>query len=124
MDRVGRQAIDCIGAIAQLRRLGVTLHTQMDGDVRLEHGRTRPIFAMITAELENEVRSQKWKAVHARRRAAGLHVGLVPYGIVVDGKAQPYEPEASIVRKIFGLAEERWGYTRLARRAVRTLHRS
>ena len=35
--------------------------------------------------------------------------------ILVDGKAVPYKPEAQIVRQIFTLAEQRWGYTRLAR---------
>jgi hypothetical protein len=33
----------------------------------------------------------------------------------MPGKAVPYEPEAQIVRQIFSLAEQRWGYTRLAR---------
>lgn len=118
IDRVGRQALDCIAAVAQLRKLGVVLHTRQDGDVKLETAMDslRPIFELVTAEMENAARSDKWKAVHARRRAEGKHVGTIPYGVIlVDGKAVPFEAEARIVREIFRLAEQRWGYTRLAR---------
>ena len=118
IDRVGRMALDCIAAVARLRKLGVVLHTRQDGDVKLETAMDslRPIFELVTAEMENAARSDKWKAVHARRRAEGKHVGTVPYGVIlVDGKATPFEPEAQIVRQIFTLAEQRWGYTRLAR---------
>jgi DNA invertase Pin-like site-specific DNA recombinase len=118
IDRVGRMALDCIAAVARLRKLGVLLHTRQDGDVKLETAMDslRPIFELVTAEMENAARSDKWKAVHARRRAEGKHVGTVPYGVMlVDGKAVPFEPEARIVRQIFTLAEQRWGYIRLAR---------
>jgi DNA invertase Pin-like site-specific DNA recombinase len=118
IDRVGRMALDCIAAVARLRKLGVLLHTRQDGDVKLETAMDslRPIFELVTAEMENAARSDKWKAVHARRRAEGKHVGTIPYGVIlVDGKAVPYKPEAQIVRQIFTLAEQRWGYTRLAR---------
>jgi DNA invertase Pin-like site-specific DNA recombinase len=118
IDRVGRMALDCIAAVAQLRKLGVLLHTRQDGDVKLESAMdsSRPIFELIAAEMENAARSDKWKAVHARRRAEGKHVGTVPYGVtLIDGKAVPFEPEAQIVREIFRLGEQGWGYTRLAR---------
>ncbi len=118
IDRVGRMALDCIAAVARLRKLGVLLHTRQDGDVKLETAMDslRPIFELVTAEMENAARSDKWKAVHARRRAEGKHVGTIPYGVIlVNGRAVPYEPEAHIVRQIFTFAEQRWGYTRLAR---------
>lgn len=118
LDRVGRVALDCIAAVARLRKLGVVLHTRQDGDVKLDTAldSLRPIFELVTAEMENAARSDKWKAVHARRRAEGKHIGTVPYGVIlVDGKAVVFEPEAQIVREIFRLAEQRWGYTRLAR---------
>jgi DNA invertase Pin-like site-specific DNA recombinase len=118
IDRVGRMALDCIAAVASLRKLGVLPHTRQDGDVKLETAvdSLRPIFELVTAEMENAARSDKWKAFHARRRAEGKHVGTVPYGVIlIDGKAVPFEAEAQIVREIFGRAEQRWGYTRLAR---------
>ena len=75
LDRVGRMALDCIAALARLRKLGVVLHTRQDGDVKLETAMDtfRPIFELFTAEMENAARSDKWKAVHARRRAEGKH---------------------------------------------------
>lgn len=118
LDRVGRMALDCIAALARLRKLGILLHTRQDGDVKLETAMDtfRPIFELFTAEMENAARSDKWKAVHARRRAEGKHVGLIPYGVIlVDGRAVPFEPEARIVRELFRRAEQGWGYTRLAR---------
>ncbi|HEY6325776.1 MAG TPA: recombinase family protein [Candidatus Cybelea sp.] len=119
LDRLGRgTGIEAVGALADLRRLGTSIFTREDGLVRIERASDAilPTIRSIVAALENEVRSDKWKTVHARRRAKGLHVGLVPYGVVlIDGKATPYEPEAAIVREIFARAEQRWGYTRLAR---------
>ncbi len=55
IDRVGRLALDCIAAVAQLRKLGVVLHTRQDGDVKLETAMDslRPIFELVTAEMEN-----------------------------------------------------------------------
>jgi site-specific DNA recombinase len=118
IDRVGRRALDCIAAVARLRKLGVVPHTRQDGDVKLETAMDslRPIFELVAAEMENAARSDKWKGVHARRRAEGKHVGTIPYGVIlIDGKAVAFEPEARVVREIFRLAEQGWGYTRLAR---------
>jgi DNA invertase Pin-like site-specific DNA recombinase len=118
IDRLGRgDGLDAIAALSEIRKLGVVLHTRQDGDVRLERASDSilPAIMAITGGIENEVRSEKWKAVHARRRAAGLHVGAVPFGVVlVDGRAVPYEPEAVVVRQIFEFACQGWGFTRLA----------
>jgi DNA invertase Pin-like site-specific DNA recombinase len=119
LDRLGRgTGIESMAAIAELRKLGCAIFTRDLGSVTIENSDDvlRPMIDAITAARENEKRSEKWIAVHARRRAQGLHVGLVPYGVVlVNGKAVPFEPEAAIVREIFRLAEGQWGYTRLAR---------
>ena len=116
LDRVGRMALDSIGVLARIRKLGVTLHDRETGDIKLETvaDSLGPIFKLITAEMENAVRSDKWKAVHARRRAAGLHIGNVPFGMTLEnGKAVPIEPEASFVREVFRLAAEGWGIRRI-----------
>jgi DNA invertase Pin-like site-specific DNA recombinase len=119
LDRLGRgDGMENIGALSELRSLGVAVFTRDDGLVRLSKASDALLPAMksIVAGIENEIRSEKWRAVHARRRAQGLHVGLLPFGcVLVDGRAVPFEPEAAIVREIFRLAEARWGYTRLAR---------
>jgi DNA invertase Pin-like site-specific DNA recombinase len=119
IDRLGRgDGLDAIAALSEIRNLGVVLHTRQDGDVRLERASDAilPAIRSIVGALENDVRSENWKAVHARRRAAGFHIGQVPFGItLVDGKVVPYEPEAAIVRELFAHAADSWGYTRLAR---------
>lgn len=119
IDRLGRgDGLDAIAALSEIRNLGVVLHTRQDGDIRLERASDAilPAIRSIVGALENDVRSEKWKAVHARRRAAGFHVGQVPFGItLVDGKAVHFEPEATIVRQLFEHAANSWGYTRLAR---------
>ncbi|HEV3092146.1 MAG TPA: recombinase family protein [Candidatus Cybelea sp.] len=70
IDRVGRMALDCIAAVARLRKLGVMLHTRQDGDVKLDTAldSLRPIFELVTAEMENAARSDKWKAVRTSPR--------------------------------------------------------
>ena len=119
IDRLGRgNGLDAIGALAQIHRLGVIVHTRDGGDVEIKRASDAilPAIQAITAALENDVRSEKWKAVHARRRAAGLHVGQVPFGVIlVDGRATPFEPEAAIVRDLFEFAASGWGFTRLAK---------
>jgi DNA invertase Pin-like site-specific DNA recombinase len=119
LDRLGRgDGMDNIAALSEIRRLGATVFTRDDGEVRIDRAADAlmPAMKSILAGMENQIKSDKWKAVHARRRSQGLHVGLVPYGIVlVEGRAAPFEPEASIIRQIFAHAEQRWGYTRLAR---------
>lgn len=121
VDRTGRgNALDVIAAIAQIRKLGVTIHTRIDGDLRLETaaGSLKTIFDAIQAGLENEARSDRSKAGHRAKRKAGKHAGHAPYGtVLVDGKPQPYEPEAIVVRGIFERRLRDWGTHRLARYA-------
>jgi DNA invertase Pin-like site-specific DNA recombinase len=119
LDRLGRgDGLESIGALSDIRKLGVTVFTRDDGEIRIARAADAllPAIKSIVAGIEGDIKSDKWKAVHARRRAAGLHQGIVPFGVVLlDGKAVPYEPEAYIVREMFKLAAEGWGYTRLAR---------
>lgn len=120
IDRLGRgDSLETMGALAELKRLGPVLHTREDGDVKLEKATDSilPAIKSIVAAVENEVRADRVRAGHARRRAAGKHLGMVPYGVVlVDGKPVTFEPEAAIVREIFDLLGERWGLTRIANR--------
>lgn len=122
LDRTGRgDTLELIATIAEIRRLGVTIYTRTDGDIRLENVKDsiKPIFEMIQAGLENEARSDRSRAGHETKRRAGKHAGHAPYGTVLkDGKPQPYEPEAAIVRAIFERRLQRWGTQRLARYAA------
>jgi DNA invertase Pin-like site-specific DNA recombinase len=124
LDRTGRGlALEALSVLAQIYALGVIVHTREDGDVEIRRASDaiRPILRILTGAMENEARSDKWKATHARRRREGLHVGTVPFGVVLDGpkgRAVAYEPEAAIVRSIFEKRAAGWGYTRIAKWAA------
>lgn len=119
LDRTGRGlGLEPMAAFAQIHQMGVVIHTREDGDNTIKRASDvlKPFLRILTGALENETRSEKWKATHARRRAQGLHVGSIPFGcVLIEGKAVPYEPEATVVRQIFEHAAMGWGYTRLAR---------
>jgi DNA invertase Pin-like site-specific DNA recombinase len=118
LDRVGRMALDAIGMLARIRRLGVTIVTRVDGAIRLETAADslKPIFELITAEIENAGRQDKTRAAHARFRAEGKHFGPAPYGTTKDANRRlvPLEPQATFVRKAFELRATGAGYIRIA----------
>lgn len=122
LDRTGRGiGLDALSALAEIHSLGVTVHTREDGDVTITRAADvlKPILRVLTGALENEARSDKSKAGHARRRAAGKHIGREPFGVVlIDGVATIFEPEAHVVRELFERAADGWGYSRLAQWAA------
>jgi DNA invertase Pin-like site-specific DNA recombinase len=119
LDRTGRMALETIAALAKIKRLGVTLHTRQDGDVKLESAldSLRPIFELVTAEIENSARADKMKAVHARWRDEGWHFGRAPYGTEKDADRHLVvkEPYASFVRQAFELRAAGAGFIRISR---------
>jgi DNA invertase Pin-like site-specific DNA recombinase len=118
LDRLGRgSGIETIGAVAELKRLGVTIFSREDGEVRVERASEAilPSIRAIVAALENETRADRTRAGQARRRAEGKHLGAVPYGtVLLDGKPVRYEPEAVIVDEVFALLGSGWGLERIA----------
>ncbi len=118
IDRLGRgTGLEGIAALAELKKLGVAVWTREDGEVKIERASDTilPAIRTIVAALENEARSDRVRAGQARRRAAGKHLGAVPYGtVLVEGKPVAYEPEAAIVREIFDLLAAGWGLERIA----------
>jgi DNA invertase Pin-like site-specific DNA recombinase len=119
LDRTGRVALETIAALAQIKRLGCVIHTRTEGDVKLETAldALRPIFELVSAELENSGRSDKMRAVHARWRDAGRHFGPAPYGTAKDpdGRLIVRDPQATFVRRAFELRATGAGYIRIAR---------
>jgi DNA invertase Pin-like site-specific DNA recombinase len=119
LDRTGRVALETIAALARIKKLGVILHTRTDGDVKLETAldTLRPIFELVSAEIENSGRSDKMRAVHARWREAGKHLGPPPYGTEKDAERRliAKEPQASFVRRAFEMRATGAGFKRIAR---------
>ena len=118
IDRLGRgDGLEAIASIAEIKRLGVGIFTRDDGEVKLERASDLllPALKSIQAGIENEVRSDRIRAGHVRRKARGLHNGNPPYGaILLDGKPIAYDPEAILTRQLLALREQGWGYDRLA----------
>ena len=123
IDRLGRgDGLDCIAAIAEIKKLGVKLFTRDDGEVRLDRAADSlmPVMKSILAGIENDNRADRTRAGLARRKSRGLHHGNAPYGAVLDkGRPVAYEPEASLVRELFSLRADGWGYDRLAHHAAK-----
>jgi len=119
LDRVGRgDTLQLLVAIDEIMRLGVIIHTREDGDliIRKSADIIKPFFRALTGGMENEARADKARAGHARRKAAGLHDGNAPYGVVlIEGRPRPSEPAATIVRKIFALRAQGFGLRRIAK---------
>jgi DNA invertase Pin-like site-specific DNA recombinase/predicted DNA-binding ribbon-helix-helix protein len=122
IDRLGRgDGLEIIATLSEIKKLGVKLHTREDGDVKLERASDAlmPAMKSILAGIENEVRADRTRAGLARRKSRGLHHGNAPYGAtLLEGKPIAYEPEAVLVREIFTLRTQGWGYDRLARFAA------
>lgn len=120
IDRLGRgMGLETIAAMAEIRKLGVTLYTRDLGEIKIERvmDAVLPMLASITSAMENEVRREKSLAMHAGKRARGEHQGLAPYGTVIAGNKMLaiQEPQAQIVRELFALRLRGWGYNRIAR---------
>jgi DNA invertase Pin-like site-specific DNA recombinase len=122
LDRIGRgDGLDTISTLSEIKKLGVTMHTRDDGDVRLEKASDSimPAIKAILAGIENEVRADRTRAGIARRRAQGKHQGNPPYGAtLIEGRPAVFEPEAVLVRELFRLRRDGWGYDRLAHYAA------
>lgn len=97
IDRFGRGvALDTIAAIAEIRRLGVTLYSREDGEITIDRASDaiKPMLRAITGALENEARRDKAKALYDRRRREGKVAGnRAPYGLRIDPASRRYAPD-------------------------------
>jgi DNA invertase Pin-like site-specific DNA recombinase len=123
IDRVGRGAIvETQLVFHELRELGVRAYTREDGEVRSDTPLEQLMVAMkaTLAAQENEVRRDKALATYRRRAAAGRTVGNKrPYGLKsVDGVDVPDERYADVVREVFRLRLQGFGYFAIARRML------
>jgi DNA invertase Pin-like site-specific DNA recombinase len=121
IDRLGRGlGIEAIAALAEIRKLGVILHTREDGDVKIERAADAitPMLRAITGALENEARRDKASAVYDRKRRAGKVIGnRAPYGLaIVDGAYIADKKLAPAVRQAFAMRAKGSGYHTIAKR--------
>jgi hypothetical protein len=126
LERLGRgDGLEAINAFVTLKTLGVMVHTRMEGDVT--YGRASellaPVIRFLVGGMENEVRSEKVRAVYARLRAARNSDPTVAncmrpaYGLAYDrGHVVPKEPEAAAVRLAYELKGQGYGCHLIAKR--------
>ena len=119
LDRLGRgDGLDAMAALAEIRKLGVTIHTRQDGDVTLARASDAlsPMFKIITGAFENEARSDKARAVFARKRAAGIVAGnKAPYGLeIVSGRHTFLKSHAKVIRTAFKMRASDVGFHSIA----------
>ena len=121
LDRLGRgEGIEAVAALAEIRRLGVMIHTRQDGDVLIERASDAilPMLRSITGALENESRADKSRAMHARKKSAGEVQGLPPYGFVIENRHLAVdELEAAYIRRLFELRAGGYSAGKLAQDA-------
>lgn len=106
LDRTGRMPLDAISALNDIHKLGVVIRDRINGDYTFKRviDQVGPIFQLLQAGFENEVRSDRSKAGHKRRRDEGkLIPAKPPYGVTRDerGNAIPDPLCAPIVREVF-----------------------
>jgi DNA invertase Pin-like site-specific DNA recombinase len=104
LDRLGRgDAIASQIYVRELRSLGVRVWTRDQGEVHLDTAMEQMAVGMqaFFAQHENEVRSDKAKAVYKRKRESGEAVGNQrAYGLKLDGHRDvPDEPRAQVVAR-------------------------
>jgi hypothetical protein len=119
LERLGRgDGLEAMNAFLQLRRLGVVVHTRLDGDVETNRASEllMPVLRFFIGGMENEVRRDKLVALYQRRREARKNDPSIAisskaaYGLRYDnGHLLPQEPEAGAVRLAYELKSQGYG---------------
>lgn len=126
LERLGRgDGLEAMNAFLQLRRLGIVVHTRLDGDVETNRASEllMPVLRFFIGGMENEVRRDKLVALYQRRRDARKNdptIAISPkaaYGLrYEDGHLLPREPEADAVRFAYRLKSQGYGCHAIGKR--------
>ena len=107
LDRMFRNAGDCLTTVEKWERSGVALHVVDLGgnaiDTTSAAGRFMLVILAGAAEMERNLTRERTRSAMAVKRANGQRVGAVPYGFDVadDGVTLvPNETEQAIIRDI------------------------
>jgi Resolvase, N terminal domain/Recombinase zinc beta ribbon domain len=126
LERLGRgNGLEAIEVFLRLRRLGVVVHTRLDGDVSYDRASEllMPVLRFFIGGMENEVRRDKLNATYARKRKAresdpSVAVSnRVPYGLCIrDGHLCAQSPEDGAVRLAYELKVQGYGTHTIGRK--------
>lgn len=105
LTRFGRSVKDTATRYAELRDLGIGLvSVTEDIDTTTASGKLMQNMLFAMAEFESERIGEEWRAVHANRRARGLHhASRGVYGYETTGAVPTHirESEAQAIRSLF-----------------------
>ena len=126
LERLGRgDGLEAMEAFLRIRRLGIVVHTRLDGDVGYDKASEllMPMLRFFIGGMENEVRRDKLNAYYDRKRAAHAIdptiaiANKLPYGLALkDGHFVPQAPEDAAVRLAYELKIQGYGNHRIGKR--------
>lgn len=121
LDRMFRNAGDCLATVEQWDRAGVALHVVDLGgnaiDTTSAAGRFMLTVLAGAAEMERNLTRERTRAAMAVKRSNGQRVGSVPYGFGLgdDGVALTEDPaEQAVIRQIETMKSEGLNASRIA----------
>ncbi len=110
LDRMFRNAGDCLTTVERWEKAGVALHVVDLGgnaiDTTSAAGRFMLVVLAGAAEMERNLTRERTRSAMAVKRANGQRVGTVPYGydLADDGVALvPNNAEGAVIRDIQGM---------------------
>ncbi len=115
LDRMFRNAADCLNTVEKWERSGVALHVVDLGgnaiDTTSAAGRFMLVVLAGAAEMDRNLTRERTRSAMAVRRANGHRIGAVPYGfdLADDGKALVAKPsEQAVVDQMKALRAKGW----------------
>ncbi len=126
LERLGRgNGLEAMESFLRIRRLGIIVHTRLDGDVGYEKASEllMPVLRFFIGGMENEVRRDKLHATYRKRREGHKSDPTIalsnrpPYGLqFVGGRYAEHPPESDTVRQIYDLKLQGYGGHLIAKR--------
>jgi len=121
LDRMFRNAGDCLTTVERWEKAGVALHVVDLGgnaiDTTSAAGRFMLVVLAGAAEMERNLTRERTRSAMAVKRGNGQRIGTVPYGFNLshDGTTLiPNESEQAIIAEIRSWRAQRWTLARIA----------
>ena len=121
LDRMFRNAGDCLTTVERWEKSGVALHVvDMGGnaiDTTSAAGRFMLVVLAGAAEMERNLTRERTRSAMAVKRANGQRIGSVPYGYDLDADGAtlvPNEAEQAVIADIQTKRAEGWTLEQIA----------
>ena len=121
LDRMFRNAGDCLTTVEKWEKAGVALHVVDLGgnaiDTTSAAGRFMLVVLAGAAEMERNLTRERTRSAMAVKRGNGQRIGTVPYGFDLsdDGATLiPNEAEQAVIAEIRKMRAARWTLERIA----------